>query len=75
MTPLGRLLKRGPLSILARNLYVNVLDWSRQPPRENLAHGPVRHLSKSFDMAISIPSFVHGERPEYQGKTDDIKTG
>ena len=41
MTPPGKLLKRGPLSILERNLYVDAFDWSRQPPRENLAHEPI----------------------------------
>ena len=75
MTPLERLLKRALLSILARNLYVSVSDWSRQPPREKLVLRAILASLKSFDMSISMYSFVHGERLEYRSKTDDIKTG
>ncbi|KAH0445613.1 hypothetical protein KCU90_g126, partial [Aureobasidium melanogenum] len=46
----------------------------RQAPRDNLAREAIRSSFMSFDKAISINSFVHGERPEYRSKTNDIKS-
>lgn len=75
MTPLEKLLKHRLLSILARNLACDVRNWLRQAPRDNLAREAIRASFTSVDKAISIYSFVHGERPEYRSKTNDIKTG